>query len=217
MRCFVALWPDAAARAQLSALTARLRQQWPSARPMQPFNLHLTLAFIGELEHSTARRVAACVGAAGASTPPGVCPGLQPLDGAAARAQRPDAPVSALSASSSQTGQAAVVPDGAWPWSIDRLGSFAAARVLWAGGAPDARLVQLATQARRQLDALGVTYDRQPFVPHVTLLRNVPRAPPPALPPVEPPILWLVTQPHLVQSVSTERGVRYINLGAHLG
>ena len=50
MRCFVAAWPDHATRQSLEQLLATLRAQVPAARPMQARNLHLTLAFIGELD-----------------------------------------------------------------------------------------------------------------------------------------------------------------------
>lgn len=42
LRLFYALWPDAATRAALVALQAGI-----GGRPMQPDNLHLTLAFLG--------------------------------------------------------------------------------------------------------------------------------------------------------------------------
>ena len=65
----------------------------------------------------------------------------------------------------------------AFEWHIDRIGHFAGARVVWAGGPEDPTLLRLATNARELLDALRVEYDRKPFVPHVTLLRNVARWP----------------------------------------
>ena len=54
MRCFVAAWPDQATRESLQELLARLRPQVPTGRPMQTRNLHLTLAFIGELTPAAA-------------------------------------------------------------------------------------------------------------------------------------------------------------------
>ena len=54
MRCFVAAWPDHATRLSLEQLLATLRAQVPAARPMQARNLHLTLAFIGELDAAAA-------------------------------------------------------------------------------------------------------------------------------------------------------------------
>ena len=58
MRCFVAAWPDHATRQSLEQLLAPLRAQVPAARPMQARNLHLTLAFIGELETAAATSLA---------------------------------------------------------------------------------------------------------------------------------------------------------------
>lgn len=59
MRCFVALWPDDAARGRLDALAHALHERWPHTRRMRRPNLHLTLAFIGELDEDRASNVAA--------------------------------------------------------------------------------------------------------------------------------------------------------------
>lgn len=55
MRCFVAAWPDDDTREGLAQLQAALAAAAPGARPMQPRNFHLTLAFIGELDESAAQ------------------------------------------------------------------------------------------------------------------------------------------------------------------
>jgi len=128
MRCFVAAWPSAATRRELAALIETLRPALPEARAMQPRNLHLTLAFIGELDAIRAADAArACAAASGFS------------------------------------------------WSIAATGAFARARVAWAGGASNPAVEAAARAARAALDALGVAYDRKPFVPHVTLFRDVHR------------------------------------------
>jgi 2'-5' RNA ligase len=102
-------------------------------------------------------------------------------------------------------------------WSLATLGAFAGARVLWVGGA-DARLDALAARARALLDALGVGYDRKPFVAHVTLLRNVPReAGRVAEQRVEPPILWHAAAPVLLESRPEPGGVRYLPVAAEAG
>ncbi len=122
-----------------------------------PQDLHLTLAFIGELDAPRARRVAAMLAA---------------LD----------------------------VP--AFDWAIDHSGSFAAAGVVWAGGAPDPRLDALAQAVRRGLALLGVPCDARPFRPHVTLLRG--RAPPQDTAcALAPPVRWPVTRPLLARSRPT--------------
>ena len=48
-RCFVAIWPDDSARSALAALAARCAQGQGRAQAVAPVNLHLTLAFIGDL------------------------------------------------------------------------------------------------------------------------------------------------------------------------
>jgi 2'-5' RNA ligase len=97
-------------------------------------------------------------------------------------------------------------------WRLDRLGSFGAARVLWIGGAPNAALSALAAEARSCLDANAIAYDHKPFVPHVTLLRNLPRdaSTDAAINATEvAPIRWPVVGPRLVVSTTSPAGVRY--------
>ena len=48
MRCFFAVWPDAAARRRIAAAAA-LVEGGDGARPVPPENYHLTLAFVGEI------------------------------------------------------------------------------------------------------------------------------------------------------------------------
>ena len=81
----------------------------PQARPMQSRNLHLTLAFIGDIDASAASRVArACDALA-----------IDPFD-----------------------------------WSIDSLGWFPRARVVWAGGQLNSSLESAVDRARARLDEL---------------------------------------------------------------
>ena len=95
-------------------------------------------------------------------------------------------------------------------WSLDAVGAFGGARVLWAGGASP-QLDALAARARRLLDELDVRYDRKPFVAHVTLLRNVPRdAARHAARRLEPPILWHARAPVLLESRTDSNGVHYL-------
>ena len=61
MRYFVAAWPDQATRDALQELLAELRPQVPNGRPMQPRNLHLTLAFIGEVPPVAAEQLSRSV------------------------------------------------------------------------------------------------------------------------------------------------------------
>lgn len=128
MRCFIAAWPDDATRARLAQLQAELAAAAPHARPMQPRNFHLTLAFIGELGDAAAQSL---------------LPHLAELH------------------------------DSAPPWSMDTIDWFRRARVAWVGGKASDALDDVTARSRALLDAHGVPYDRKPFVPHVTLFRDV--------------------------------------------
>ena len=136
---------------------------------MRSANLHLTLAFIGELDAETAHRVADSL------------------------------------AQSTWTAAA---------WRIDRIGAFDRARVLWAGSGDDPRLNETAARVRALLDELGVRYDRKPFAPHVTLLRNLPRAAHGTAQALAPAIDWPTRRPVLLQSLHAEDGTRYAALDA---
>jgi RNA 2',3'-cyclic 3'-phosphodiesterase len=129
MRCFVACWPDDATRAQLDHAARDAHQRYPEARRMRSDNLHLTLAFIGELPSTKAHEA-----------------------------------VRALGHLSTET----------FDWRIDHTGHFDRARVLWAGGPPEARLMQLAERVREELKALHIRFDEKRFAAHVTLLRDLP-------------------------------------------
>jgi 2'-5' RNA ligase len=59
MRCFLAAWPDDATRQRCDELTRQLRTHVDHGRVMRPENLHLTLAFIGELADARGAEVAA--------------------------------------------------------------------------------------------------------------------------------------------------------------
>jgi len=54
MRCFFAAWPSAATREALAALSADLARRVEHRRAVRPDDLHLTLAFIGELDDANA-------------------------------------------------------------------------------------------------------------------------------------------------------------------
>lgn len=104
-------------------------------------------------------------------------------------------------------------------WALDQVGAFGGARVVFAGSAPDRvplRLMALAEAVRGELDGLGISsYDRKPFVPHVTLLRNVARADAAHLAcSIEPPVHWRASAPRLMQSRRTSDGLRYLPIEA---
>jgi 2'-5' RNA ligase len=58
VRCFVALFPDERAAQQLAELTTPLLVQHPHARALRAEDLHLTLAFIGQLSSERAQSFA---------------------------------------------------------------------------------------------------------------------------------------------------------------
>ena len=96
----------------------------------------------------------------------------------------------------------------AFEWHIDRIGHFAGARVVWAGGPEDPALLRLAANARELLDALRIEYDCKPFVPHVTLLRNVARWPFRTTE-LQAAIPWPCNRAFLVCSKQGPEGVNY--------
>jgi 2'-5' RNA ligase len=111
----------------------------------------------------------------------------------------------------------AAEPPAPFDWSLDAIGAFAGARVLWVGGS-DTRLDALTARARALLDHLAVRFDRKPFVAHVTLLRDVPRdASRDAAQRIEPPILWHAGAPVLLESRTDSNGVRYLPVSAQAG
>jgi len=61
LRCFVGLWPDEAAAERLDTICRDLQREFAHARRVPRANLHLTLAFIGDLDVDRARRLAADV------------------------------------------------------------------------------------------------------------------------------------------------------------
>ncbi len=85
-------------------------------------------------------------------------------------------------------------------WTIDRIDCFAGARVAWAGGATPAALAERVRAIEALLRDEGVDFDRRPYRPHVTLLRDLPRNSTRIARPVAPVIDWIVQRPVLVQS-----------------
>jgi 2'-5' RNA ligase len=164
MRCFVALWPDEATRVALDQLARSWHKRFARARRMRRANLHLTLAFIGELDAALAGRLATQL--AGQTWPTGA-------------------------------------------WTLDRIGAFDRVRVLWAGCEASTYLDGLAGQVCAILDELQLRYDRKPFVPHVTLLRNLPPEAAGVFELLDAPIQWQATPPVLLRSSPTVDGVQY--------
>jgi 2'-5' RNA ligase len=129
MRCFAACWPDEATRSRLDRAAALAHALHPRARRVRRENLHLTLAFIGELPEPAAQRAA------------------QALRG---------------------------IELEPFAWTLDHIGRFERARVLWAGGPAQPQLAQLAERVRGLLRDAKIDFDRKAFAAHVTLLRDLP-------------------------------------------
>jgi len=95
--------------------------------------------------------------------------------------------------------------------SLVQSGTFANARVAWV--APSSLphpLLGLRVALARSLDGQGLSLDRKPFTPHVTLVRRCERSLASAT--IEP-VAWRVRNLVLYESRSTTEGVRYIECG----
>lgn len=87
--------------------------------------------------------------------------------------------------------------------SLDVVGSFDGARVLWVGcRSVPAALGDLARQLRERVAAAGFEFDRKPLVPHVTVMRDIARGPAPT---AIAPIAWEVDTLALVHSAPGSR------------
>jgi 2'-5' RNA ligase len=86
---------------------------------------------------------------------------------------------------------------------LDRAGCWPHNRIGWLGAAQTpAALIELAADLRGALAAASTTFDRRPFVPHVTLLRQTAGGQPPACAPVRWPV-------HDFSLVLSRPGARY--------
>lgn len=82
---------------------------------------------------------------------------------------------------------AAAVAPRRFALAVDRVEYWCHNRIVWAGtAAVPAELAQLVGDLRAVLEGAGFRFDRKPFVPHVTLLREAHVA---TLPPLEP-VRW---------------------------
>lgn len=90
---------------------------------------------------------------------------------------------------------------------VDRLEYWRHNRILWAGVEECPRALPLLVERVQQpATAAGFRFDRRPYVPHVTLLRDASRAPQDSR---FAAISWPVTELALVESVQRERGRVY--------
>lgn len=81
---------------------------------------------------------------------------------------------------------------------LDRFGGFREARVVWLGGAAVENGQGLVDSLADGLSAARLTFDRRPWVPHVTLFRQVRQ--PPVLPETAP-LPWTAQAFSLVESI----------------
>lgn len=108
-------------------------------------------------------------------------------------------------------GAAAALRVAPFELALDRLDCLGHHRIACAvpGAVPEA-LSLLASQLREAVAATGIGFDRKPFVPHVTLLRNIERS---FSARTMPALAWRIGSFALVESIATGRGVRYQTLG----
>ena len=102
----------------------------------------------------------------------------------------------------------------AFRFSLDRLGFWRHNRILWAGSSHDERpLAGLVHGLVQEIRGVGGKVDggSRPFVPHVTLVRNV-RDNPQELPPLAA-VAWECREFVLVRSRLSARGAAYETLG----
>jgi RNA 2',3'-cyclic 3'-phosphodiesterase len=97
------------------------------------------------------------------------------------------------------------------PWSgalltLDRIGYWKRARIIWAGTSEGSEaLSALTATLRGRLGRLGFRVDTRPFVPHVTLYRKAARRPR-----WRPEVIdWRIERFCLVRSTLSASGARY--------
>ncbi|MFO8044585.1 MAG: RNA 2',3'-cyclic phosphodiesterase [Halomonas sp.] len=101
------------------------------------------------------------------------------------------------------------VPSG--EWRLDAWGHFRRPGILWVGGqSPDPALGRLQRRLWDALEGVGITGRPSRFVPHVTLLRRAERLDAHGLPP--PDLVWVYNRLDLIQSITHDRGSRYVSL-----
>jgi 2'-5' RNA ligase len=96
--------------------------------------------------------------------------------------------------------------------AVNRLGYWKHNRIVWGGCSEQpAALVQLVSDIRRQLGALGLPGGADAFSPHITLLR---KARPAGEQPSMPTLAWRVCEWVLMESCQSAAGADYRRLAA---
>jgi 2'-5' RNA ligase len=102
------------------------------------------------------------------------------------------------------------VSGAAFELVLERIGYWERPRILWLGPREvPAALLSLVRDLRAALETCGVTAEKRPYLPHMTLARKVHR--PPAVNMLEP-IRWPVSVFSLMESVPVERSSAYREL-----
>ncbi len=159
-RLFVALPCVQDVRRELALLCGKIAAANPEARTVQPGNLHMTLAFIGQTPVDLIDKII----------------GLLPKE---------------------------VEPEKSM--TIHSVGSFPGKKLVFADLSDDGYAASLARVVRDNLSQAGIPFDKQRFVPHITLARNVRNVPDirfkPITLPVLPPVLYLSKRDRLSRLV----------------
>ncbi len=165
MRLFLALVPPPTLRRRLGELADTAHALCGGRRPPDE-NLHLTLAFLGDVSEATTAELVDWVGRL--TVPPG-------------------------------------------EWQLDAWGHFRRPGIVWVGGqAPDPALSALHERLWDALEDFGLVGRSAHYLPHVTLLRRAERLDVGGLPP--PDLVWGYHRLDLIQSLSNDRGSRYVSL-----
>jgi 2'-5' RNA ligase len=91
--------------------------------------------------------------------------------------------------------------------ALDQPGYWRHNKIAWLGASEvPADLLSMVDELRAALSAGGFQFDRKPFVPHITLLRN---ARPPKEMPALDPVRWTVNGFVLLSSERDQTGPRY--------
>jgi RNA 2',3'-cyclic 3'-phosphodiesterase len=160
-RLFFAAWPAPAIQAALGKLAQDLKRDC-GGRAIPAHNIHLTLAFLGDVARDR-------------------LPALEAL--------------------------AAAVTARRFERAVSRVEYWRHNRIAWAGVEQCPEPLQaLVAGLERVLAPEGFRFERRPYVPHITLLRDARRAPSPAGLAAIP---WQVSRYALVDSVPHERGRVY--------
>ncbi|MDR1015889.1 MAG: RNA 2',3'-cyclic phosphodiesterase [Coriobacteriales bacterium] len=163
MRLFIAIDFCEATRSQLMSLTGELHRGALSGTFVDPANLHLTLAFLGECSTFEADRAAAALDTL---TFPPFDLTIDTLGCFSNHRKR-------SGSSNSPFSRGWRVAPGVVSNGKENHVSRGSGNTWWAGIAPNPDLEALHAQLTGALDAAQLSYERQAFKPHITLGRKV--------------------------------------------